>query len=106
MRTVTGTVARSYNRGCGTATRSRKEKSMDRKLAVLRPAIFVLVAAALAAVSGASGSTGAARPTAAAPKPATAKQWKAIVAKAKKEGSVVLYTTQNPVSVADMTAKF
>ena len=42
----------------------------------------------------------------AAPKPATAAQWKALVAKAQQEGSVTIYTVSNPTSYANMAAAF
>src|SRR5438034_11539572 len=38
-------------------------------------------------------------------KPATARQWKALIAKAKREGSVNFYTSHNPVDVANLAQK-
>ena len=67
------------------------------------PAIAAFVALALVAVVGASASHGASR---AQPKPATAKQWKALVAKAKQEGSVTLYSSQDPNTLATFVQKF
>jgi iron(III) transport system substrate-binding protein len=71
-------------------------------LATLCVALLVVLAAA---VTGGTSSAGAAT-AAAAPKPATKAQWAQIVARAKREGSVTLYTTQNPTLIADMAAKF
>src|SRR5213075_1395568 len=42
----------------------------------------------------------------AAPRPATKAQWAKIVAAAKKEGSVTLYTSQNPIFLADTAKDF
>src|SRR2546425_314467 len=67
------------------------------------PAIAAFVALALVAVVGASASRGASR---AEPKPATASQWKALVAKAKQEGSVTLYSSQDPNTLATFVQKF
>jgi iron(III) transport system substrate-binding protein len=72
----------------------------SRRLALL---FAVVVAAALAAV-GASAAGSA--PQASTPKPATKAQWSRIVAAAKREGSVVIYSTQNPALLAEMAAKF
>lgn len=74
----------------------------------LRRVQFTALVAVLAIVATASqvASGAPSRSSGAPPKPATAKQWANIVAAAKKEGSVVLYTTQNPVTLADMAAKF
>ena len=41
-----------------------------------------------------------------APKPATKSQWAKIVAAAKKEGSVTLYTSQNPLFLANTIKAF
>jgi iron(III) transport system substrate-binding protein len=41
-----------------------------------------------------------------APRPATKSQWAKIVAAAKKEGSVTLYTSQNPLFLADTAKAF
>jgi iron(III) transport system substrate-binding protein len=72
--------------------------------------LSILVVALLAAF----GSTASANHTVAASsksatatgKPASKAAWKKIVAAAKKEGSVTIYTTQNPTLLADMAAKF
>jgi iron(III) transport system substrate-binding protein len=76
----------------------------------LRLTFFVVVCAALLCVSSATAleptAHSAQAPSAAAPKPATTAEWARIVAAAKREGSVVIYTSQNPTSMADMAAKF
>jgi iron(III) transport system substrate-binding protein len=68
--------------------------------------VLAALAAALVAAlaSTASASRHAAPP--AGPKPATAAQWRALVAKAKQEGSVTIYTVSNPTSYANMAAAF
>jgi iron(III) transport system substrate-binding protein len=68
-------------------------------------ALVVPLVAALAAVFGSAALASQAR-QAAAPKPATPKAWKAIVAKAKQEGSVTLYSSQDPTTLATFAAKF
>src|SRR6266540_4219427 len=81
---------------------SRFVSSRYRQLSVL----WVLLAAMVALVASGGSS---ARPTAAAaapPKKATAKQWKALIAKAKQEGSVTIYSIQAPTNLADLAAKF
>ena len=70
--------------------------------AVVLAALATALVAALA--STASASRHAAPP--AGPKPATAAQWRALVAKAKQEGSVTIYTVSNPTSYANMAAAF
>jgi iron(III) transport system substrate-binding protein len=72
----------------------------SRRLALL----FALVVAAATAAVGASAASSA--PQATAPKPATKAQWAKIVAAAKREGSVTLYSTQNPTLLQDMAANF
>jgi len=71
---------------------------------------YVLVAVvvlALAAAVGASTSSGA---TSASPLfpagPPTKAKWNQIIAKAKQEGSVTIYSAQAPASLADMASKF
>ena len=67
-------------------------------------ALVSALGAALVAAGGASPAP--TRSTASAAKPATAKQWAQIVAKAKREGAVTLYTSQNPTLLGEMAAKF
>ena len=67
--------------------------------------IGVLIAVLVAVVaSNASATSGKA--AAAGPKRATAAQWKALVAKAKSEGSVTIYTVANPATTAAAAAQF
>jgi iron(III) transport system substrate-binding protein len=68
-------------------------------------AVLVAAAALLAAVAG-SARGGRPAPSASAAKPATAAQWKALVAQAKREGSVTFYTSHNPADVANLAQKF
>jgi iron(III) transport system substrate-binding protein len=63
-----------------------------------------LIVAAAAASSSARGP--AASTVAAAPKPAPAAQWARIVAAAKREGEVTIYSSQNPIYLADFAKKF
>ena len=76
--------------------------TIRRGRAVVLAALAAALVAALA--STASASRHAAPP--AGPKPATAAQWKALVAKAQQEGSVTIYTVSNPTSYANMAAAF
>ena len=67
--------------------------------------IGVLVAALVAALaSTASGSSRHASRT--GPKPATKAAWKALIAKAKQEGSVTIYSVENPTTLAAAAAAF
>jgi len=72
--------------------------------------VAVLVAAvafAVVAGSAAGARPATARPLAAAPvKPASAAKWNALVAAAKREGSVTYYTSHNPLDVANLAQKF
>jgi iron(III) transport system substrate-binding protein len=82
---------------------------LERHITFLRRAVLLTISAALLAVTGASASSVASSRTAAAAAPArtnavphaaTPKQWAKIVAAAKREGSVTLYTSQNPTYLA------
>ena len=73
----------------------------------LLAALVLGLVAGVFALSASSGTAGSAAAPAATPvKPATKAQWARIVAAAKREGSVTLYTTQNPALIADMAEKF
>lgn len=63
---------------------------------LLLAALTVLAAAAVAQTATA----------ATAPKPASAAAWNKLIAQAKKEGSVVLYSVQNPAGLQDMANAF
>jgi iron(III) transport system substrate-binding protein len=75
-------------------------------------ALLVIVCAAAAASAASLASSGTAfRPAVPSvltgpPAPATKAQWAKIVAAAKKEGSVTLYTSQNPIFLADTAKAF
>jgi iron(III) transport system substrate-binding protein len=67
--------------------------------------LVALVAALTAAFAGtASASHQGAQAT--APKPLSATAWRALVAKAKQEGSVTVYSVQVPTGLANMAAAF
>jgi iron(III) transport system substrate-binding protein len=68
-----------------------------------RAAFLLTIAVALLAATAASASRSS---SSAAGKPASAAQWKKIVAKAKSEGSVSLYTSHNPANLAVVAQKF
>jgi iron(III) transport system substrate-binding protein len=69
---------------------------------------WVVVVAALALL--ASSASGAHRPASVSAPPkakkATAAEWRALVAKAKQEGSVSIYSVHSPTSLANLAAKF
>jgi iron(III) transport system substrate-binding protein len=75
---------------------------------IRRGRTVVLVALAVALVAALASTASASRHAApvVGPKPATAAQWKALVAKAQQEGSVTIYTVSNPTSYANMAAAF
>jgi iron(III) transport system substrate-binding protein len=73
-----------------------------RSLALASLVVATVVLAALAAT--ASASLHSTRATAAGP--LSAKQWKQLVAKAKQEGTVTIYSVEIPALLQDMAAKF
>ena len=85
-------------------------KQLFRSKRVLAAVVASVVAAAVAgaALATSSAGTSGALPNvqAAPPKPATKAQWAKIVAAAKKEGAVTIYTSQNPAFVADAAKAF
>jgi iron(III) transport system substrate-binding protein len=67
----------------------------------------LLVAAALVAVAALAATASAAlHSTAAAPTPASAAAWKKLIAKAKSEGAVTIYSVQNPAGLQDLANAF
>jgi iron(III) transport system substrate-binding protein len=72
---------------------------------LLATACFALIAA-VSATTATSGTDGAAASKPPAQKPATAAAWKSIIAKAKAEGSVTLYSSQDPNNLAKFAARF
>jgi iron(III) transport system substrate-binding protein len=78
-----------------------------RVLAAVLAFVFAAAAVGAAFTTSSAGASGALPDLlTAAPKPATKAQWAKIVAAAKKEGSVTLYTSQNPVFLADTAKAF
>jgi iron(III) transport system substrate-binding protein len=65
--------------------------------------IVILAIVAAAAAGTASGTTTA---TPAAPKPLSAAAWRAVIAKAKQEGTVTIYATHAPADLARLGARF
>lgn len=83
---------------------------MRSKLRPWHPGVLVLVMAlvALAAAAGSNGgsaSPGPAASSARAPKPYSAAEWAQLVARAKREGSVTLYSSQDPRGLAAFAEK-
>jgi iron(III) transport system substrate-binding protein len=76
--------------------------SLRRRRGVVIGALVVALVAAIAGTASASSR----HASATGPKPATAAQWKALIAKAQQEGSVTIYTVSNPTSYANMAAAF
>jgi iron(III) transport system substrate-binding protein len=75
-------------------------------LALLCAAAATSAAYAASSSSSSSAKSVLARLATGAPRPATKKQWAKIVAQAKKEGSVTLYTSQNPLFLQDTVKAF
>jgi iron(III) transport system substrate-binding protein len=77
-------------------------------------AIATLAASAAAVAGGASAApsalaqphTYAAKPSAATPKPYTQAQWARVIAAAKREGSLTLYSSQDPRGLQALADKF
>jgi iron(III) transport system substrate-binding protein len=69
---------------------------------------LLLAVAALLGVAALAGTASAAQrgTSATGPKPASAAAWKQLVAKAKAEGKVVLYSVQNPAGLQDLANAF
>jgi iron(III) transport system substrate-binding protein len=69
---------------------------------------LLLAAVALIAFAALAGTASAAHRTSAAtgPQPASAAAWKKLIAQAKSEGSVVLYSVQNPAGLQDLANAF
>jgi iron(III) transport system substrate-binding protein len=70
-----------------------------------RLTLAVAVFAAFAGTAAASVNHPA-KKTATGPKPASAAAWKALIAKAKQEGSVTIYSPQAPDALATVASKF
>jgi len=76
-------------------------------LLALSAAVVTGIAGAAAATATGAVAISSSSATPAAPKagPASAKRWKQIVAKAKKEGTMTIYSSQNPAYLADFAAR-
>ena len=74
----------------------------------LRPLVIAVLVVALTTVLAgtAAASHRSSQARAATPQPLSAAAWRALVAKAKQEGSVTIYTVSNPTSYANMAAAF
>ena len=83
---------------------SSSRSSRSRRVGV----VWVVLTVVLALVAGVATGTGngatAATPT--APKPLSAAAWKALIAKAKAEGSVTIYTVGAPANYANLAKGF
>jgi iron(III) transport system substrate-binding protein len=87
--------------------RRREENQVGRKSTFRQHRLKLLSTLAVALVAVVAGTASASSTgAAAAPKSATAKQWAQIVAKAKQEGSVTIYSSQHPVLLQNLAAKF
>ena len=76
------------------------------RLAAVAIACVAMSATAASATPGASARSGLDKLLTGPPKAATASQWAKIVAAAKQEGSVTLYTSQNPIFLANTVTAF
>jgi iron(III) transport system substrate-binding protein len=75
-------------------------------LAAIALGCAAAAASAAYATSGRSAHSVLAQLATGKPRPATKAQWAKIVAQAKKEGSVTLYTSQNPLFLVDTAKAF
>jgi hypothetical protein len=75
------------------------------RFAKVRVRLVASLAVLVLAILGASAAT-AAKSKVPVVKPYTAAEWKAIVAKAKQEGSVTIYSSQHPVYLQDFANGF
>jgi iron(III) transport system substrate-binding protein len=67
---------------------------------------LLLAIAAAIAVAASAVAQSAAAPAASAAGPATKAKWAKILAAAKREGAVTIYSSQNPIYLADFAKKF
>jgi iron(III) transport system substrate-binding protein len=70
------------------------------------PLLAVIALLAMVAGFGASAGSGATRATPAPPKQLSAAAWRALVGKAKAEGSVTIYTVGAPANYANLAKRF
>jgi iron(III) transport system substrate-binding protein len=75
-------------------------------LLALGVALVAVSSAAPAPSASVSGHATAASPAAAAPKPYTTREWTALIARAKREGEVTLYSSHLPANLQRVAAAF
>jgi iron(III) transport system substrate-binding protein len=68
--------------------------------------LLVASLAALVAVLASTATAAHSSATAKGPQPASAAAWKKIIAKAKQEGSVTVYSVQSPTGLQDLANAF
>ena len=71
-----------------------------------RPLVFVALVAVVTAALAATASAAHRTAQADTPKPLSAPAWRALVAKAKQEGSVTIYSVENPADLNAAAAAF
>src|SRR5580765_7874136 len=87
-------------------TRQRREKVVAAVWRSMGRRYLLLATAALVAGAALAGTAFAAQRATPAPQPASAAAWKKLVAQAQSEGSVVLYSVQNPAGLQDLANAF
>ena len=85
---------------------NRLIRSRRTLVAALTIAVAASAAATAFSTTSAPAKSGLAKLLTGAPRPASKSAWAKIVAAAKKEGSVTLYTSQNPIFLADTAKDF
>jgi iron(III) transport system substrate-binding protein len=80
------------------------DSTFRRSRPLMLVALVAALAAALAGTASASHRSASAAP--ATPQPVSSAAWRALVAKAKQEGSVAIYSVQVPTGLANMAAAF
>jgi iron(III) transport system substrate-binding protein len=71
-----------------------------------RPLVVLIVGAVLAAALASTAAPARSQSNTKTPKPLSAAAWRALVAKAKQEGTVTIYSVQNPTGLNNMAAAF
>jgi iron(III) transport system substrate-binding protein len=71
-----------------------------------RPLLFAAVALLVVAAVAGTASAARSRSAATSPKPASRAAWQKLIAKAKAEGSVVIYSVQNPAGLQSLANAF
>jgi iron(III) transport system substrate-binding protein len=78
--------------------------SRPRRIGLLSGSLTVILAIVAAIATGTASGTTTATP--AAPKPLSAAAWRAVIAKAKQEGTVTIYTVGAPANYANLAKRF